>query len=81
MAVRKKYTTLGRGLDDIDTTGKGLGALISTDNVQTSGSSRINEIPLAQIERNPNQPRRPIRTCKQHKGTGHRPANHTEADI
>ena len=58
MAVRKKYTTLGRGLDDIDTTGKGLGALISTDNVQTSGSSRINEIPLAQIERNPNQPRR-----------------------
>lgn len=58
MAVKKKFTSLGRGLDDISAQGKGLGALISTDNVQTGGSSTINEIELAQIERNPNQPRR-----------------------
>lgn len=57
MAVRKKYNTLGRGLDDITTPGKGLGALISTNDVQTSGSSKINEVPISQIERNPNQPR------------------------
>ena len=49
MAVKKKFTALGRGLD----------ALISTnDEVQTSGSSSISEIPLQQIEANPNQPRR-----------------------
>ena len=58
MAVRKKFTTLGRGLDDISAPGKGLGALISTNDVQTSGSSMINEIPITQIERNPDQPRR-----------------------
>jgi len=57
MAVRKKFSTLGRGLDDIQAPGKGLGALISTDDVQTSGSSTINEIAISQIERNPNQPR------------------------
>jgi ParB family chromosome partitioning protein len=54
MAVKKKYnrntktSALGRGLD----------ALISTDNVSTQGSSTINEIPISQIEANPNQPRR-----------------------
>ncbi|MBO5704337.1 MAG: ParB/RepB/Spo0J family partition protein [Bacteroidaceae bacterium] len=49
MVVKKKFTALGRGLD----------ALISTnDEVQTSGSSSISEIPLQQIEANPNQPRR-----------------------
>lgn len=49
MVVKKKFTALGRGLD----------ALISTnDEVQTSGSSLISEIPLQQIEANPNQPRR-----------------------
>lgn len=48
MAVRKKFNTLGRGLD----------ALISTEAVSTSGSSTINEIPIDQIEANPNQPRR-----------------------
>lgn len=54
MAVKKKYnrntktTALGRGLD----------ALISTENVSTQGSSTINEIPISQIEANPNQPRR-----------------------
>lgn len=48
MAVRKKYQSLGRGLD----------ALISTEDVKTQGSSTINEIPIDQIEANPNQPRR-----------------------
>ena len=46
MAPNKKFT-LGRGLD----------ALISTETVRTSGSSSIGEIPLEQIEANPNQPR------------------------
>lgn len=32
--------------------------MISTDNVSTQGSSTINEIPISQIEANPNQPRR-----------------------
>ncbi|EFL45900.1 ParB/RepB/Spo0J family partition protein [Prevotella disiens] len=54
MAVHKKYNTntktsaLGRGLD----------ALISTETVSTQGSSTINEVPISQIEANPNQPRR-----------------------
>ena len=48
MAAKKKYSALGRGLD----------ALISTDDVKPQGSSTINEIPLDQIEANPNQPRR-----------------------
>lgn len=48
MAVHKKYNALGRGLD----------ALISTEDVKTQGSSTINEIPIDQIEANPNQPRR-----------------------
>ncbi|MBR5657086.1 MAG: ParB/RepB/Spo0J family partition protein [Prevotella sp.] len=59
MAVRKKYNknVLGRGLDEIEG-GKGLDALIDTTGVKTQGSSTINEIPLDQIEANPNQPRR-----------------------
>jgi ParB family chromosome partitioning protein len=54
MAVHKKYSkgtkaaALGRGLD----------ALISTDDVSTQGSSTINEVPISQIDANPNQPRR-----------------------
>jgi ParB family chromosome partitioning protein len=48
MAVRKKYTGLGRGLD----------ALISTGDVRTEGSSSINEIKIELIDANPNQPRR-----------------------
>ena len=54
MAVHKKYNTntktsaLGRGLD----------ALISTETVSTQGSSTTNEVPISQIEANPNQPRR-----------------------
>ena len=49
MAVKKRYgNALGRGLD----------ALISTDEVRPQGSSTINEIPIEQIEANPNQPRR-----------------------
>ena len=47
MATHKKYA-LGRGLD----------ALISTDEVHTSGSSSISEVPIGQIQANPNQPRR-----------------------
>ena len=48
MAVKKKFNALGRGLD----------ALISTEEVQHNGSTTINEIPIEQIEPNPNQPRR-----------------------
>lgn len=48
MAVHKKYPALGRGLD----------ALISTKEVETDGSSTINEIELDKIKPNPNQPRR-----------------------
>lgn len=59
MAVHKKYdrNVLGRGLDDIGN-GRGLDALIDTGEVRTQGSSNLNEIPLSQIEPNPNQPRR-----------------------
>ena len=49
MAAHKKFPALGRGLD----------ALISTEEeVHTSGSSSINEVPLQKIQANPNQPRR-----------------------
>ena len=48
MAGHKKYNALGRGLD----------ALISTEEVKPQGSSTINEIAISQIEANPNQPRR-----------------------
>lgn len=48
MAVRRKFPALGRGLD----------ALISDDEVQTSGSSSINEVELSKIVPNANQPRR-----------------------
>lgn len=48
MAVRKKFNALGKGLD----------ALISTEDVKPEGSSTINEIDLDLIDRNPNQPRR-----------------------
>ncbi len=60
MAVKKKYASsvLGRGLDDM-TPGRGLDALIDTSTeVHTEGSSNLNEIDIAQIEPNPNQPRR-----------------------
>ena len=58
MAVRKKYAgnVLGRGLDDIS--GRGLDALIDTSVVNTQGSSNLNEIQIALIDPNPNQPRR-----------------------
>lgn len=42
-----KRNALGRGLD----------SLISMDDVQTGGSSAINEIPVSQITPNPDQPR------------------------
>lgn len=59
MAVHKRYdrNVLGRGLDDIGN-GRGLDALIDTGEVRTQGSSNLSEIPLSQIEPNPNQPRR-----------------------
>ena len=59
MAVRKKFDkgVLGRGLDDIGS-GRGLDALIDTSDVMTQGSSNLNEIPIDQIEPNPDQPRR-----------------------
>ncbi len=49
MPSHKKFPALGRGLD----------ALISTEEeVHTSGSSSINEVPVSKIKANPNQPRR-----------------------
>ena len=38
--------------------GRGLDALISTETVSAQGSSTINEVPIDQIEANPDQPRR-----------------------
>jgi len=37
--------------------GRGLGALIDTDSINTSGSSSISEVKLSLIQANPNQPR------------------------
>lgn len=47
MAPHKKYPALGRGLD----------ALIQTEDVHTEGSSSMSEIDLSLIHPNPNQPR------------------------
>ncbi len=61
MAVHKKYdrNVLGRGLDNIGTgKGRGLDALINTNDVETEGSSNLNEIAIEKISSNPNQPRR-----------------------
>ena len=61
MAVKKKYdrNVLGRGLDNIGTgKGRGLDALIDTGDIQTQGTSNLNEIAINLIEANPNQPRR-----------------------
>ena len=61
MAVHKKYdrNVLGRGLDNIGNgKGRGLDALINTNNVETEGSSNLSEIALEKIVSNPNQPRR-----------------------
>ncbi len=48
MAIRKKYPALGRGLD----------ALISTEEIHTEGSSNICDVEMSLIKPNPNQPRR-----------------------
>ena len=49
MPAHKKFPALGRGLD----------ALISTDDeLHTGGSSSITEVPVEKIKANPNQPRR-----------------------
>ncbi|MFA6873031.1 MAG: ParB/RepB/Spo0J family partition protein [Bacteroidaceae bacterium] len=47
MAIHKKFP-LGRGLD----------ALLASEEIKTEGSSSINEIELSKIVRNPDQPRR-----------------------
>lgn len=52
MAPHKKYPALGRGLD----------ALISSDEVHTEGSSSIRETNIELIHPNPNQPRREFDT-------------------
>ncbi len=54
MPVKKKYSHTSK----TSALGRGLDALIQTDNVATNGSSTINEIPISQIDANPNQPRR-----------------------
>lgn len=54
MAVHKKYNRNAK----TNALGRGLDALISTDDVHTEGSSTINEIAIDQIDPNPNQPRR-----------------------
>ena len=54
MAVHKKYNRNAK----TNALGRGLDALISTGDVNTEGSSTINEIAIDQIEDNPNQPRR-----------------------
>ena len=48
MAIRKKYPALGRGLD----------ALIDTEEVKTESSSNICEVDMDLIHPNPDQPRR-----------------------
>ena len=58
MAIKKRYSNLG-GNDALGRTlGRGLDALISTEAPQAQGSSTINEIPISQIQPNPEQPRR-----------------------
>ena len=54
MAVHKKCNRNAK----TNALGRGLDALISTETVSTQGSSTINEVPIEQIEANPNQPRR-----------------------
>lgn len=54
MAVHKKYNRNAK----TNALGRGLDALISIETVSTQGSSTINEVPIEQIEANPNQPRR-----------------------
>ncbi len=48
MPTHKKFPALGRGLD----------ALISTEEVRTQGASSINNVEISKILPNPNQPRR-----------------------
>jgi len=54
MAVKKKYNTTGKS----HALGRGLDALISTDDIRQGGGSTIGEIDIDQIERNANQPRK-----------------------
>ncbi len=57
MAVRKKFNNSRSHLRE-EALGRGLDALISTEDVSTQGSSTINEIDIESIEPNPGQPRR-----------------------
>ncbi len=54
MAVHKKYNTSGK----VAALGRGLDSLIDTAPIRTEGGSTIGEIPVNEIEANPNQPRR-----------------------
>ena len=54
MAVHKKYNRNAK----VSALGRGLDALISTETVSAQGSATINEVPIDQIEANPDQPRR-----------------------
>jgi len=54
VAVHKKYNRNAK----VSALGRGLDALISTETVSAQGSSTINEVPIDQIEANPDQPRR-----------------------
>ena len=54
MAVHKKYNRNAK----VSALGRGLDALISTVTASAQGSSTINEVPIDQIEANPDQPRR-----------------------
>ena len=65
--MAKKFGGLSSGLDDMDTDttflkkkGNGVDALFGskTDDVKVDGASSINEIDIADIEANPDQPRR-----------------------
>ena len=54
MPIKKKYANSSK----TSALGRGLDALIQTDSVRTGGSSTISEVPITQIDANPNQPRR-----------------------
>ena len=54
MPIQKKYASSSK----TNALGRGLDALIQRDDVRTGGSSTISEIPINNIDANPNQPRR-----------------------
>ena len=58
MAIKKRYGNLSTAEGVSRSLGRGLDALISTEAPQTQGTSTICEISLANIQPNPDQPRR-----------------------